>query len=54
MSQEILAKARRFLSSLIVIDEYGQWGFSDGLACAVLLACLALAVVAQQLAWAWR
>jgi hypothetical protein len=54
MSHGILAHARHLLSSLIVTDEYGQWEFTERGAYAALIACLALVVVAQQLAWAWR
>lgn len=40
---------RRILSSLIVTDEYGQWGFTDRGAYLALSACAALLLLAAWL-----
>ena len=53
MSQRILSQARSFLSSLIVTDEYGQWGFTTRGAYLALSACAALLLLAGHLSYVW-
>lgn len=53
MSQRILSQARHFLSSLIVTDDYGQWGFTDRGAYLALSACAALLLLAGHLSYVW-